>query len=75
MGLTSRTTLPLMLDEVEGLVVDEVGDFDAGDGVRVTLLPTFLYIQVQTPSVQSYLRIPLTDLLNAMCLQHGGNEC
>lgn len=72
MNLSSRTKLPLLPDDPVGMVLEEVGNYEAGDGMRITLFPTHLEVAFETPTHHSHIRIPLTDLLTAMCLQEGG---
>ena len=69
--LSSRAKLPLTPDDPVGEIIDEVGDFDKGDGMRITLFPTHLYVACETPSARSFITVPIHDLLTALCALDG----
>jgi hypothetical protein len=58
--------LPTLAQGQEPLVLDETGDFDSGDGMRATLFPHHLLLQVKTPNREAHLLLPLTDILDAI---------
>lgn len=54
------------------LLVEEVGDFDAGDGIRVSLESAGLLVEVATQGGGGCIQIPLLALLDALVQVKGG---
>jgi hypothetical protein len=50
-------------DTVHDVVLAEVGNVDEGAGVRASLVPHYLLIEVNTPDDEGELWIPLITLL------------
>jgi hypothetical protein len=48
------------------VVMQEAGDFDGGDGMRVTLFPHHLLIEFTNPTREGRLILDLIDILDAM---------
>lgn len=71
MGM-NQERLPLLFHEAQPIVIDQVGDIDAGDGIRVSLLPTHLLIEVEAGNGHGFMKVSVATLLDALCLQSGG---
>ena len=54
------------LGGLHALVLGEVGEFAEGEGMRVSLLPQYVLVQVQTEGMESHMLIDLTSLLDAI---------
>jgi hypothetical protein len=48
------------------LLVDEIGDFAGGDGLKVEISANFLYISLDTGDLRGRLDIPLTLLFGKL---------
>lgn len=64
---TNRWQHVALLTGVEPVVLDTLGDFDQGEGMKVTLFPHHLLIEVAMPSGEGHLLIPVADILGALC--------
>lgn len=47
-------------------ILDEAGHFEEGDGLRASLYPHHLVIEMKTPERSAHMVIDLTQILNAI---------
>lgn len=64
-------SLQLMMAQVlatghDPLVFDEAGNFEAGDGMRLTLFPHHLLIESACGDMRGHMLVDLSELLDAM---------
>jgi hypothetical protein len=61
---------PRNKDSEDAKVLGEVGEIEEGDGARVTLLPHYLLVEVQTREESGELWLPITALLTLIAELH-----
>jgi hypothetical protein len=52
--------------DTPSVVLDEMGDIDKGNGIRLTQWPFFLEVSVNTPCASGWMRIPTSQVLSAI---------
>lgn len=63
-------TYPRDRDDPNAVLIQEIGNVDEGDGCRVTLLPHYLLIELQTEEEGGELWFPITSLLYLIGKMH-----
>ncbi len=58
--------LPTLAQGQEPLILDECGHFEDGDGMRATLFPHHLLIQLKSPHHEAHLLLPVSEILEAI---------
>ena len=58
--------LPSLQAGQEPIVLDEMGEFEAGDGARLTLFPFHLLVKFPTPQREGHMLLSLEALFKAI---------
>lgn len=75
MGLEREPLLPsLRIPQTVGIVVADEGNYEEGDGVKATLTPLALIIEMRVDGNEGELVIPVVALLEAISLHNKQHE-